>query len=118
MTNGTTLRTWIVVAGGVPWLLLHGNWARAGLIAYSTTAVLFGILLVGEFQHAGSTPFLKSIILIVLLHLLVVVALVVIDLQIASINRLPRVVYGLLAFVVLFEWRVSLLIIRTVVGER
>jgi len=46
------------------------------------------------------------------LHIAVVCGFLVANLSFPAINKLPRVVYSLLAFTLFVEWKVSLAIIR------
>jgi hypothetical protein len=113
MSNGNTLRIAVVVCCGLPLLFLHVAWANAALIGYSLTAVLFGILLIGEYPPFGTGWFWKTMVPIIIMHLAVVFGLVLVTLGFPEINKLPRVVYGLLAVVLVVEWRLALRIIET-----
>ncbi len=112
MKLNLALRIWLVVAGAIPWLLIHAAWANAVLVAYSMTAVLFGILLIDEFPPVGSAQFWRAVIPTTLVHLALVMGLVVFILKVPSINQLPRIVFGLLGIIVAIEFRVALRIIH------
>ena len=101
----------LVVCCGLPLLFLHVAWASAALIGYSLTAVLFGILLIGEYPPFGTRWFWKATIPIVVFHSALVLGLVVLNLEIPEMNRLPRVAYGLLGIIAVIEWRLSLRVI-------
>jgi len=110
--TGNTLRIVLVVSGGVPLLFVHASWATTALIGYSLTAVLFGILLIGEYPPLGSRWFWKAMIPIIIIHSAIVFGLVLLNLEIPEMNRLPRVVYGFLGIVVAVEWYFSLHIVE------
>jgi hypothetical protein len=118
MRNGNTLRIAVVVCFGLPFLFLHVAWANAALIGYSLTAVLFGVLLIGEYPPFGTNWFWKTMVPIIIVHSVVVVGLVTLTLEFPEINRLPRVAYGLLAVIVAAEWRLALRILETFEPKR
>jgi hypothetical protein len=113
MRSGNTLRIVVVVCCGLPLLFLHEAWANSALIGYSLTAVLFGILLIGEYPPFGTGWFWKTIVPVIIVHSMVVLGLVTLTLEFPEINRLPRVVYGLLGIILVAEWRLALRIIGT-----
>lgn len=112
MISSYKARLVLFVCGGLPFLFLHNQWANSALMAYSLTAGLFGILLLGEYPPYGTRWFWKAIFAVVLLHSAILAALTVLNLEIPAINKLPRVVYGFLGIVLVAEWRLSIFLIE------
>lgn len=112
MIDKYKIRLVLFVCGGIPFLFLHAIWANAALVAYSLTAGLFGILLLGEYPPLGTRWFWRAIIVIGTIHSAIIVGLIALNLAVPAVNRLPRVLYGLLGVVLILEWRLSLRIIE------
>jgi hypothetical protein len=113
MKGKDTFRIVLIGCLGLPLLFFPGTWARLTLEAYFLTAFLFGALLVPEYPPVGTRWFWKAILPIAVMHSAVVFGLVMLSLEIPEINRLPRMVFGFLAVILVAEWRLALRIIET-----
>jgi hypothetical protein len=108
----------LVICGGVPlmgWRLYTGALMSDLLLkAYVLTAPLFGWLLAGDYPPVGTRWFWKAMVPVFLMHSAVLYGLVQMTLYFADSGvKLPaRMVWGLLAAAVIFEYFVSLRIIR------
>lgn len=106
------LRPWLVVAAGVPLLFSRYSWAQAAFMAYTVTAVLFLILLAGEYPEPGSRCFWLAMPVIGLMHVGLVSGLVLLDISVPEVHALPRILYGVLGGLVYVEWRLASQIIQ------
>ena len=103
-----TVRIIVICCVGSPLFFLHYTWANMALQAYLLTALLFGMLLVGEYPPLGSRWFWKTIVPLMTLHSVVVAGIITANLRIPGINRSPRVLYGFLGVIGVLEWRLFL----------
>ena len=92
-------------------MFMHAPWFPAVLSLHVSTAMLFGILLVGEFPDFGTCGFWRTVLPVVIVHLLVMVGLVFLSLNLQDLHKLPRVMLGLVGIIVMIEWRLSLFLI-------
>jgi hypothetical protein len=107
--------TWTAVAiisPGIPFLFMNNRWAKATFIAYTLTAGLFGILMVGEYPPVETRWFWKALPPIVIIHCVIVTGLVMLDLDLAWIHSLPSILFSVLGVIGILEWRLSLRIIK------
>ena len=112
MKSNSSVRTVLVICGAVPFILSNATWSKPLLMVYLLTAVLFGILLVGEYPEVGTTSFWKSLVITGALHLVVVLGVLTLNLRFPEVNRLPLVAYGGVAFLIVIEWKLFLRIIE------
>ena len=68
--------------------------------------------MVPEYRPFGTIWFWKAMASIVVIHAGIIFGLVWLDLSIPPIIKLPRMLYGLAAIILMLEWRLSLRIIE------
>jgi hypothetical protein len=110
-----TKRGVLIACLGLPLLFVHTSWATALLQSYLLTAFLFGVLLVPEYPSPKAHWFWKAILVVVAIHMAVVVVLVNVDLEWATVLGpvVPaRMAYALLGVILVAEWRVALYVIE------
>jgi hypothetical protein len=106
-----TKRLVLVFCGAVPFFFfLHANWARAALLGYFLTGFAVAAL-ADEFPPVTARWFWKAPIAVTAIHLAIVTALVWLDFSVPQINRMPRMLYGFAAFVIVLECRLAFWII-------
>jgi|SRR5580704_16476074 hypothetical protein len=103
-----TVRSVLVLCGAIPFFFfLSTGWARAALLGYLLTGLLFGVVLVGDYPPFGTSWFWKAMIPIVLVHSAIVFGLVWLDLNLPEINRMPRWLYGFAVLILVLEVQLS-----------
>ncbi len=119
MTGNLNFDRWlifrcIVVCCGLAPLVIwnvrtNSVWPNIWMAAYAQAAVLFGIALVGNYPPVRSLWFVKSMGLILLMHVVIQLAIAKLALFLASVDiRVPtRMFYGLVSAVVLAEGYLS-----------
>ena len=111
--NRYTIRLVLFVCGGLPFFFsLDTSWARPALIGYAMTAGLFGVLLADEYPPVGTKWFWKAMTPIAVLHSALIFGLVSLNLTVPAMNKLPRMLYGFLGIIGVFEWWLSVRIIQ------
>jgi hypothetical protein len=109
-----TIRFVLLLCSAVPFFFfLQTSWVRTALLGYLLTACLFGLLLVPDYPPVSTSWFWKALIPIITIHSAIILGLVWLDLRVPEINRMPRMLYGFAAMIVVIEWRLSLRIIET-----
>jgi hypothetical protein len=109
-----TIRFVLLLCSAVPFFFfLQTSWVRTALLGYLLTACLFGLLLVPDYPPVRTSWFWKALIPIITIHSAIILGLVWLDLRVPEINRMPRMLYGFAAMIVVIEWRGSLRIIET-----
>jgi hypothetical protein len=109
-----TIRFVLLLCSAVPFFFfLQTSWVRTALLGYLLTACLFGLLLVPDYPPVRTSWFWKALIPIITIHSAIILGLVWLDLRVPEINRMPRMLYGFAAMIVVIEWRLSLRIIET-----
>ena len=93
----------VVTCGAVPFLVWRSKWATPLLITYSLTAVLFGILLVGDYPPKAKS-FWPALV-IALLHSAIVAGLLMLFFAAPGIGQLPRIAFAFVALIAVLEWR-------------
>jgi hypothetical protein len=107
-----TMRVAIVLTSAIPFVFFWGRaWMHAALIGYLMTALFFCAVLPGEYPPFASGWFWKAMIPIVLIHCALVTSIVLVDLEVPYMNKMPRALYGLATTLLVAEWRLSLRII-------
>ena len=112
MKSKDTFRLVLIGCSGLPLLFINAAWASLALKAYLLTTLLFGALLVPEYPPVRSGWFWKATLSIAVMHLLILVGLVAVSLEVPEVDELPRMMYGVLALVLVLEWRLSVRIIQ------
>jgi hypothetical protein len=108
-----TIRLVLILCSATPFLFfLHTAWGHAALLGYLMTALLFGLGLVGLYPPVGTSWFWKAIVPIVLLHSAIISGVVWANLNVPEMNRLPRMLYGFAAIILVGEWWLSQRIIN------
>ena len=98
----------VLVSGPcIPLLFLPGVWASVAIIAYASTFVLFGIVLIGEYPEWNTREFWQTVLPIIVMHTLILAGVVFLDLRYEEIHHLPRILMSIVGFIVLLEWRIS-----------
>ena len=109
-----TIRFVLLLCSAVPFFFfLQTSWVRTALLGYLLTACLFGLLLVPDYPPVRTSWFWKALIPIITIHSAIILGLVWLDLRVPEINRMPRMLYGFAAMIVVIGWRLSLRIIET-----
>jgi hypothetical protein len=92
----------------------HGPLPRYFIMAYVITAVLFGILMNGEYPCFASRWFWNAMLPIFVLHGAILFGLfkmLVVSTSIVPIPLPTRAVYGVVGVLLIFEWKVCLRIV-------
>ena len=106
------MRIALVVCGAIPLLFVHSAWGNPTLVVYSITAVLFGILLVGEYPKFGTRSFWCAMPLILGMHVAIALGLAVVVIEFSNVVKLPRILFGFLGLIAFAEWWVAIRIVE------
>jgi hypothetical protein len=92
-----------LVCGVIPFLFVHGAWGELLQKVYLLTAFLLFVLLWANWESIAEPWFGKAMTAIVLVHSLIVVGLAKMNLEFPDMDRLPRIVYGVLSIILTGE---------------
>jgi len=102
----------LLFCGGIPFFVMHGEWARVALKIYALTVGVFFVVVSAYWESIRQLWFWKAMALLAVIHVFVALALVEINLNLPQIDRLPRAAYAGLAWVAVGETAMALFIVR------
>jgi hypothetical protein len=118
LDNSLRLRSILVILGTIPLIVWRGYartaWPDICTAAYLQSAVVFGILVAGNYPPIRSRWFVKAMTPIVLLHLIVQIGFARLALGFAVVNIRPptRMFYGFVGLSIMLEGYMFLRIIK------
>jgi hypothetical protein len=92
-----------LACGVVPFLFVHGAWGELLQKVYLLTVFLLFVLLWANWESIAEPWFWKAMTAVVLVHSLIVVGLAKVNLEFPDMDRLPRMVYGVLSMILAGE---------------